>query len=78
MEKLLSNLKSGEEAVIIAIRGGHGMQRRLRSQGLAEGQVIRMLSALAWGGPIVVLVNRAQVAIGRGMASKILTRARNA
>jgi len=54
------------------------MRRRLHSQGLVEGQLIRLLSALAWGGPIVVLVDRAQVAIGRGMARKILVRSRNA
>lgn len=78
MEKRLSDLNSGEEAVITVIHGGHGMKKRLRDQGLIEGQAIRMVSALAWGGPIVVRVNRAQVAIGRGMAGKILTRSRNA
>ena len=78
MEKLLVDLNSGEEAIITAIHGGHGMRRRLCSQGIVEGQVIRMVSSLAWGGPIVVLVNRAQVAIGRGMAGKILTRLRDA
>jgi ferrous iron transport protein A len=36
--------------------------------------VIRKLSDLALGGPVVVLVNRAQVAIGRGMARRILLR----
>jgi ferrous iron transport protein A len=37
-----------------------------------EGQRVRKLSALAMGGPIVVRVNRAQVAIGRGMAQKVM------
>ncbi len=58
----------------MAIQGGRGMQTRLRRLGLSEGQVVRKLSALAWGGPVVVLVNRAQVAIGRGMARRILVR----
>ena len=78
MEKLLTDLDSGEEAIITAIRGRQRMRRRLHSQGLVEGQLIRLLSALAWGGPIIVLVDRAQVAIGRGMARKILVRSRNA
>ena len=42
--------------------------------GLAEGQTVRNLSRIGWGGPIVLLVNRAQVAVGRGMARKIVVR----
>lgn len=64
----------GEEGVIVAIQAGQGMQQRLRLLGLVEGQRIRKLSELALGGPVVVLVNRAQVAIGRGMARRILVR----
>jgi ferrous iron transport protein A len=74
MEKHLTDLAKGEEGAIVAIQGGWGLQRRLRLLGLAEGQRIRKLSELALGGPVVVLVNRAQVAIGRGMARRILVR----
>jgi ferrous iron transport protein A len=76
MEKLLTELKPGEQGTVVAVRGGRGMQSRLRSLGLVEGQTLRKLSALAWGGPVVVEVNRTQVAIGRGMAAKILVRCR--
>jgi ferrous iron transport protein A len=74
MEKNLTDLAKDEEGVIAAIQGGWGLQQRLRRLGLAEGQVIRKLSDLALGGPVVVRVNRAQVAIGRGMARRILVR----
>ena len=74
MEKLLTELNPGEQGTIIAVRGGRGVQARLRSLGLAKGQTLRKLSALAWGGPVVVEVKRTQVAIGRGMAAKILVR----
>jgi ferrous iron transport protein A len=74
MDRVLTELEAGQEATIVAVQGGRGMQSRLRSMGLVEGQRIRKLSALALGGPIVVLVNRAQVAIGRGMARRILVR----
>ena len=77
MEKTLTELKLGEEGTIVAVHGGRGMQVRLRNMGLVEGQVIRKLSALAWGGPVVVVVKRTQVAIGRGMARRILVRCRN-
>ncbi len=72
MNKLISDLGPQEQGTIIALRGGRGLQARLRSLGLAEGQVVRKLSALGWGGPVIVLVNRAQVAIGRGMARHIV------
>jgi len=74
MEKLLTELKPGEQATVVSIHGGRGIQVRLRSLGLVEGQMLRKLSALAWGGPVVVEVNRTQVAIGRGMAARILVR----
>jgi ferrous iron transport protein A len=74
MERYLTDLESGEQGIIAALEGGWGMQQRLRSMGLAEGQMIEKLSALALGGPIVILVNRTQVAIGRGMARKIRVR----
>jgi ferrous iron transport protein A len=74
MEKLLTELNPGEQGTVVAVQGGRGIQARLRTLGLAEGQTIRKVSALAWGGPVVVEVNRTQVAIGRGMARKILVR----
>jgi ferrous iron transport protein A len=74
MERYLTELARGEEGTIVALQAGWGAQQRLRLLGLAEGQVIRKLSELALGGPVVVLVNRAQVAIGRGMARRILVR----
>ena len=78
MEKPLAELRRGEEGQIVAVRGGPGMQRRLRMLGLESGQRVRKLSALAWGGPIIVMVNRAQVAVGRGMAGRILIRTTHA
>jgi ferrous iron transport protein A len=72
MTRPLTELEAGQEATIVAILGGRGMQSRMRGMGLTEGQRVRKVSALALGGPIVVRVNRAQVAIGRGMARRIL------
>jgi ferrous iron transport protein A len=71
-EKLLTDLSVNEEAEIVEIRGGRGMQGRLRALGLAKGQRVKKLSRVGLGGPVVILVNRAQVAIGRGMAQRII------
>jgi len=74
MERYLTELAKGEEGVIVTIQGGRGVRQRLVRLGLDEGKVIRKLSDLALGGPVIVLVNRAQVAMGRGMARRILVR----
>jgi ferrous iron transport protein A len=74
MVKHLVDLAKGEEGMITAVHAGWGLQQRLRRLGLSEGRVVRKLSGLALGGPVVILVDRAQVAIGRGVARKILVR----
>jgi ferrous iron transport protein A len=71
-EMSLYDLTVGTEARIVELRGGHGFQSRLRALGLSEGQVVRKLSKVGWGGPVIVIVNRAQVALGRGMARRIM------
>jgi len=74
IEKTAAELAAGEEGTILSLGGGPGAQARLRSLGLVEGQRVRNVSRIGWGGPIVLLVNRAQVAVGRGMARKIVVR----
>jgi ferrous iron transport protein A len=74
IEKPLADMAPGEEGEIIALEGGEKLKSRLRALGLAKGQRIRNMSRIGWGGPLVVLVNRAQIAIGRGTARKILVR----
>ena len=72
MNTILTELPSRRDATIVALSGGRGLQARLRSLGLSEGQKIRKVSKIALGGPVVVEVNRSQVAIGRGMARRIV------
>jgi ferrous iron transport protein A len=76
-EKPLTELSMDEEAEIVALQGGRGFQARLRALGLAEGQRIRKLSGVGFGGPVIVSVNRAQVAIGRGMARRVIVRGKD-
>jgi len=71
----LTELPSGVTGTITNVYGGRGLVSRLQSLGLAEGQRVRKVSRIALGGPIVVVVNRSQVAIGRGMARHILVHA---
>jgi len=65
----LSQLRTGEIARIVAIEGGRGLRQNLFLRGLIEGKVVRVISNY---GPVTVDVDRSVVAIGRGMARKIM------
>lgn len=65
---MLTQLKPGEIARIVAIGGGHGLRQKLYLRGIYEGNIIRAISCR---GPITVEIDRNTVSIGRGMARKI-------
>ncbi|MBN1114391.1 MAG: ferrous iron transport protein A [Oligoflexia bacterium] len=69
---LLTELKKGDIAEIIAFAGGVAMLARLKAMGLSEGKIIKKLSDIRMGGPVILLVDRARIAIGKGMANKII------
>ncbi len=56
---------------VVSIIGGFGLQRRLEILGLRIGSIIEVMTMHPIGGPIILNINGRQVAIGRGMASKI-------
>lgn len=66
---ILSQLRTGETATIVSIEGGRGLRQKLLLRGLFEGKVIRVVSNY---GPVTVEVDRNVVAVGRGMANKII------
>ena len=69
MAMMLGQLGIGERARIVAIEGGRGLRQKLFLRGLFEGKVVRVVSNY---GPVTVEVDRSVVAIGRGMAQKII------
>jgi len=70
----LVDLPVGRKAQVIALQGGWGMQRHLSSLGIRPGKILRKITSQPMGGPIMVEVERARVAIGRGMAARIIIR----
>lgn len=70
--KILKDLKSGESGKITQIDGRHNMVSRLAALDIRLGSSIKKLSAGVMGGPVTIEVNRTQIAIGFGMAKKIL------
>jgi ferrous iron transport protein A len=71
-EIYLTQVKNKEIAVIKKIVGGHGIERRLESMGIRPGKKVSMISAHFWRGPVTVMVDKTKVAIGHGMAQKII------
>ncbi len=69
----LLELPIGSRARVVTIQGGMS-RRRIMALGLREGDEIELLYKGAFGGPILVknLSNGSQIAVGRGMAAKIL------
>jgi len=65
---MLSQLKPGELAKIVAIEGGYGLRQKLALRGIAEGAFVRLISS---HGPITMEVDRNVLCIGRGMARRI-------
>ena len=70
----LINLKPGENAIIVKIEGGRGIKQKLYLRGVLEGSLIRVISCNP--GPVVLEVDRNTVAIGKGMAQKIMVNRR--
>lgn len=68
---VLAQFRIGERVRIMAIDGGQGLRQKLFLRGLIEGKVLQVTSNY---GPVTVEVDRNVVAIGRGMAQKIMVR----
>lgn len=68
----LTDLPVGAAASVIRLAGGHGMQGRLASMGLHVGSRVRLLHAPRGSGPALVGIGQTRLAIGRGMAERIL------
>ncbi|PIU12793.1 FeoA family protein [Methylobacterium sp. CG08_land_8_20_14_0_20_71_15] len=72
MRKLLVELREGESGIVVGVRGGFGVQRRLATLGIRINKKVRMITAQPFRGPVVVEVDRTHIAIGLGMAWKVL------
>ena len=71
----LTEMKDGQRGTVIQIKGGHGLTRRLESLGIRPGQMVVMTSGPFMKGPVTLRVGQGQVALGYGMAGKVLVEA---
>ncbi len=68
----LNDLSSGQSGKIIRISGGWGLRQRLSQVGLHIGDRILVKKSASFGGPILLTIHDADIALSRGMAAHIL------
>lgn len=68
----LTQMKSGEHGTVKALEGGDQFANKLASLGIRIGKRITKISSMVLRGPVVISINRRHVAMGFGMAKKIL------
>ncbi|EEB73279.2 iron(II) transport protein A [Thermococcus sp. AM4] len=69
----LLSLNPGERGVVIDLRGGPNFRSRLYAMGLAPGAIVRVLENYPRG-PVIVEAGGTRLALGKGMAAKVLVR----
>jgi len=68
----LSQMSVGQSGIVVQVAGGHGMVRRLEALGIRPGKKITKVSSMLFRGPVTVRIDNSQVAIGFGMASRVM------
>jgi ferrous iron transport protein A len=68
----LAGMRTGQTGIVVGVLGGHGLIQRLDALGIRPGKKVTKLSSALFRGPVIVRVNNGQVAVGFGMARKII------
>lgn len=71
-EITVAQMKNGQHGIVVRIEGGHGLTNRLNALGVRPGKKITRVSAMMMRGPVTVKMGGTQVAMGFGMAGKIV------
>ncbi len=71
-QKTIHDIKNGESTKIKDIIGGRQFINKAESLGIRKGVQIIKVSSQMMHGPITVKVGQTQIAIGRGMANRII------
>jgi len=67
-----ADLAAGEIGAVVSIEGGHQLHNRLEALGIRSGKKIRKVSSAFMRGPSILEVDGCNIAIGYGMATRIL------
>jgi len=67
----LDKLEKGDNLKVLAINGGIGVRQHLNKLGIHIGDTIKVIQFAPFHGPLVIKIHGSEVALGRGVASKI-------
>ncbi len=67
----LSMVSPGERVRVVSFSGGSNIKKRLQDMGLTPGEVVEVLNR---GGPVIVSVKGSRIALGMGLAQKVMVR----
>ena len=70
----LAKMRSGHSGMIEEIHGGFGLIARLNALGIMPGKRITKISSMMARGPVTIELDRVHVAIGFGMAKRIMVK----
>jgi ferrous iron transport protein A len=71
-ELTLARMQAGQSGVVLQILSGHGMTERLGALGIRPGLRVTKVNSSFMRGPVTVRFGNTQVAVGFGMASRIV------
>jgi len=68
----LTEMRTGQTGTVVGVQGGHGLVRRLDALGIRPGKKVTKLSSTLFRGPIILRADNTQVAVGFGVARRII------
>ena len=68
----LDKLKPGQVGTVRDVNGGKDVIKRLAAMGIRPGKALTKVSSMLMRGPVVVSIDQRQLAIGHGMACKVM------
>jgi len=70
----LAEMRTGQTGTVVGVLGGHGLIQRLDALGIRPGKKVTKLSSTLFRGPVTLRTNNTKVAVGFGMARKIIVK----
>ncbi len=70
----LADTQEGQVGTVVTIEGGRTSVKRLADMGLSSGAEIKVIGRTLFSGPVQIEVGNSRLALGRGLASKIMIR----
>ena len=71
----LDSISENQKVKVVSVSGGWGMRQRLGCLGIHPGDIITVKRSAIMRGPILISVHGNQVALGRGVARRVVVEA---